>query len=238
MVPAEGSQLAHESHWEREPLDCAAMAVNRRARPVRGPLQRGGGHEMLAPISGVLTPLFRGSLCSLPVCEVSILDGRLRQWRGLARRKGLIKRRQFGKKCAVCCDRVKNDLVDRHIQTMFVLSDSHREDSQQRACFQIERAAGAIRGQPCRLTLALLLGKMAQVNEWSRKCLRRQLNDLHRLAGNEVKGGAPNFVAADDFDETPFEHPHVERSMTVHRDGFIVERNVARHLAMKPDLLL
>src|SRR5262249_26544891 len=149
-----------------------------------------------------------------------------------------IKRRKFGKKYPVRCDRIKNDLVDRHVKTMFLVSHSHYEDSQQRACLQIERAAGVSSCQPRRFTLTLLLGKMAQVYDRTRKCLRRQLNDLHWLPGDEVKGGAPDLMAPDDFDETPFQHCQVERSMTIYGDGFVVEGDVARHLAMKPDLLL
>src|ERR1700730_1696821 len=64
------------------------------------------------------------------------------------------------------------------------------------------------------------------------------MNDLGGLAADGVKSRAPDLVTPDDFKQAPCQHVHVQRAPPVDGHSFVIESTVARHLPMKPDLLL
>jgi len=71
---------------------------------------------------GVVGPPF-----PLPVREVRILNGKFRQWRGLARRKGFVKCRQFGEENAVSGYRIKDDLMNSHVKAMLLIVHAYQQ---------------------------------------------------------------------------------------------------------------
>src|SRR5262245_24778979 len=64
------------------------------------------------------------------------------------------------------------------------------------------------------------------------------MNHLDQLSPEHLKCCAPDFMPSNDLNQAALQHRRLQRSAPVDGKSFIVERNVARHLAVQPNLLL
>ena len=97
----------------------------------------------------------------LPVRKVCILNGKVRQWRGLARRKGFVKCRQFGEENPVSGCRVGDDLMNSHVKAMPLIVHAYQQGTHQWTRFQVEWTLCILRCQTHRFRLALCFRKLA-----------------------------------------------------------------------------
>ena len=91
---------------------------------------------------------------------------------------------------------VSNDVVQRHQQLVLFIAQAHQGNPQQRACFQIERAARLVFANLLRTGFAHGVWQVAEVDDRQFE-IRRSLDTLKRLTIALVEARAQGFVTLD-----------------------------------------
>ena len=63
---------------------------------------------------------------ALPDCEIGVLNGKIRQWRGPVTREGLVEDTQFWKEHLIQGDTIKDALVQGQEQPVLRVAQSHQ----------------------------------------------------------------------------------------------------------------
>src|SRR6266545_7848745 len=213
----------------------AAIRLHRRARSVGRQFQRWQPSIQL-PFPPRQFAVEELEPFLLPDGEIGVLNGRLRQFRRLARAQTAIKGGQFpeenGERPAV-----ENDVVHRQEKNVFRAGEPEQFQAQQRQASQVERALRLLGRQAARLRFAALRGQRTQVGDRQFQRQRRRDN-LDRLAVFQIKACPEDFVPANDLIDRLFKKLGLERALHPHGQGDVVERTPRLKLFEEPEPLL
>ena len=154
----------------------------------------------------VLQPL------SLPDGKIAILQGKLREGRGLSHREGRVERGDLARHHALR-PAVGDDVVHRDQERVLVPVQPEQGRAKQRSAAQVERPQPLFPGEVPRFSLPRGHGEGAEIDDRQRRLGARDARTdlLNELPIDELEGGPQDLVPADDLGHASPQSPHVER---------------------------
>jgi hypothetical protein len=120
--------------------------------------------------------------------------------------------------------------MKRHANAIFVVSDPHKDGSQQRTVLQIKCAARIKGGKPSNLGFPTGRRSIAKVDISETEPFAKGVDDLHWFFVDNVKSRSPNFVTLNHFFQTALEHVYLELAVAMNGDRLVVNGSRSGHL--------
>src|ERR1700728_4038743 len=222
---------AERMHGSAETLHCGT-------RPVGGELQYGNrARELLPPVCDLLgIRAFRQRLIARRR-EIGVLNRQRRQQRALTFRKCPVTREQLRQENAIDGKTVKNYVVQRQVDLIFVVAEAHHSRPHQRFLLQVKGLLALFGSEKVGVFFSLGFRLMTKIDYQQFK-FAGWTNDLHGASVNDIEVRPPGFMAPDNLSEAAFENRHIQRTAARENHRLVVERRLGSDLAVQPDLLL
>ncbi len=214
-----------------------AQRLHRRARPVRGQLQRvGRAGERLLPPGHLLLQRFVAQPSPLPGGVVRVLELQRRQRRRQSPRERHVDGAHLADEDADG-PAVRHDVVEGYEQDVALPGQAQQGGPYQRGLRQVEGRLGLGGNLPAGLRLALGLGQVAQVHHLQRQ-RRLRVDVLHGRLALFTEGGAQRLVTVDELLEGASQRLLVQRAVHPDRGGDVVEGAARLQPVEEPQALL
>src|SRR5829696_2710971 len=182
---------------------CPTKALNGRTRVIERQLEHLQITQLLPPVAELRFQYLSLQPATLPKSVVSILQWQLFKHCRVTGGECLVKRADLSHQHSTG-PAVRDDVVHRNDEYMFILFQTQDERSQKRPATQIERAEYFLADKPARLGLTLVNWEGPEVDNRNRD-RRRRCDYLPRATIDGLKSGPQNLVTTHNLGKSFFE---------------------------------